>query len=154
MIELRFKVLRPEAQIPTRANPTDSGLDLYAYIALPAQASRSVFLEPEETLVINTGVAAELYADGAPASGVELQVRPRSGLSSKGLWVAFGTVDVSFRGELRVTLSNQTRRVFEVRHGDRIAQLVVVPVIIPHVVQVEELSPTPRGSSGFGSTGR
>jgi dUTP pyrophosphatase len=170
MIELRFKKLHPEAVIPTRAYPTDSGLDLQAFLPLRPEErapglTRFLRLEPEETKVIPTGVCAEVSEAGVwrvwgatvklpKELGFELQIRPRSSLSAKGIMAMFGTVDAGYRGELKVTLSNQTRERFEIRHGDRIAQLVVAPVLFPTVREVDELTPSPRGGAGYGSTGR
>lgn len=171
MIELRFKRLHPEAQIPTRAYPTDSGLDLHCFLPLSliekgiGAMTRFIRLEPEETQVIPTGLAAEMVQAGPwrvfgavvklpEVLGFEIQIRPRSSLSAKGIIAMFGTVDAGYRGELKVTLSNQSGRTFEVQHGDRIAQLVVAPILLPKVQVVEELTPSPRGGAGYGSTGR
>ena len=100
--------------------------------------------------LVGTGIAVELSPD------YEVQLRPRSGLSSQGVVVAFGTVDSDYRGELLVNMAfrGEMGRTFRIRHGDRIAQLVVAPVVRPAVEEVGELSPTERGSGGFGSSGR
>lgn len=141
-MELRIKRLHPDAILPTRARPGDSGLDLYAL--LPdgpchlAQGERKLFW---------TGIAVEL------PEGTEGQVRPRSGLTSQGIVAAFGTIDSTYRGDIGVTLFNNSFRPIAVRQGDRIAQLVVAPVLYPTVIEVSELSETERGAGGFGSTG-
>lgn len=88
--------------------------------------------------------------------GFEAQVRPRSGLACKlGVTLANapGTIDSDYRGEVFVTLINHGREVFVVEHGMRIAQLVIAPVVLAEVVEVESLYETDRGASGFGSTG-
>lgn len=85
--------------------------------------------------------------------GYELQVRPRSGLSAKGIVGTFGTVDSDYRGEVRVILTNQSDEPFTISNGDRVAQGVIAPVSRPPLVEVEELTPTTRGGNGFGSTG-
>jgi dUTP pyrophosphatase len=154
-MKLRIKRLHPEAIIPTRAHPTDSGLDLHA--CLPGVGS--VWIPPGERVRFNTGIAIELprveLYTGLAAAGYEAQVRGRSGLTAKGIIACggLGTVDNGYRGDIGVTLSNQTFEGFMVRHGDRIAQLVVCPVVYPEVEEVSELTETTRGTGGFGSTG-
>lgn len=86
-------------------------------------------------------------------SGHELQVRPRSGLSSKGIVGTLGTVDSDYRGEVRVILTNMSGEDFTISNGDRIAQGVVAPVVRAEVEEAEALSETVRGGNGFGSTG-
>ena len=140
---LRVKRLRPGARLPRRATPGATGFDLFACI----EGDGVVSLGSVPRL-IGTGIAVE-----APR-GCDVQVRPRSGLSSKGVGVAFGTIDSDYRGEILVTmylLSPDVR--FEVRDGDRIAQLVVGRVADMPLQEVEELTPTQRGSGGHGSTG-
>ena len=157
-MELRIKKTHPEATIPTRAKPGDSGLDLYACI--PDYGS--VYIRSGERLLVDTGIGVELPApanvswddDGdMTLTGVEAQVRPRSGLSSKGVDVAFGTVDSGYRGSIGVVVINNRWEGYTVRHGDRIAQLVIAPVLYPAPVEVSELSATDRGAGGFGHTG-
>ena len=87
--------------------------------------------------------------------GYDAQVRPRSGLSSKGVGVAFGTIDADYRGELLVTMwTFGELDSYELHDGDRIAQLVVAPLVPVEVVEVRELTATARGDGGHGSTGR
>ena len=141
-ITLNVKRLRPEAKLPLRATEGASGLDLYA--CLP---DADVTLGPDPVRV-NTGVAIECPA------GYDAQIRPRSGLSLKGVGVAFGTVDSDYRGELLVTMwvfGSKTEHT--IRHGDRIAQLVIAPLAEAAIVEVAELSDSVRGSGGHGSTG-
>jgi dUTP pyrophosphatase len=156
-MKLRIKRLDERAQLPTRKHPTDSGMDLYACIP-----EGSVQLRPGERRGIGTGIAIELPpADvindawgGTASVGLEAQVRPRSGLKLKhGIMAGFGTIDNGYRGEIGVTLFNHSYDSYTVRHGDRIAQLVVCPVVYPEVEEVTELSETERGAGGFGSTG-
>lgn len=142
-MELRIKKTHADAITPTRQKPGDSGLDLHAYLpqghAVIQAGGRERFW---------TGIAIEL------PEGFEGQVRSRSGMTSQGIPVCgLGTIDNGYRGEIGVTLFNLTFRDFIVRHGDRIAQLVVAPVMYPKVVEAEELSGTERGDGGFGSTG-
>lgn len=100
-------------------------------------------------LRVPTGIALEF------PEGYDVQVRPRSGLSAKGVHVAFGTIDADYRGELLVTMwTSGDLGEYLVRHGDRIAQLVVSRVVPASIVESDELTPTQRGSGGHGSTGR
>ena len=141
-ITLNVKRLRPEAKLPLRATEGAAGLDLYA--CLP---DGDVTLGPDPVRV-NTGVAIECPAN------YDAQIRPRSGLSLKGIGVAFGTIDSDYRGELLVTMwvfGSKTEHT--IRHGDRIAQLVIAPLAEAAIVEVEELSESARGSGGHGSTG-
>jgi len=99
--------------------------------------------------LIPTGIAIEV------PRGYDVQIRPRSGLSAKGVGVTFGTIDSDYRGEILITMylfgPNAT---FEIKHGDRIAQMIVGTIADLPLVEVEELSPTERGSGGHGSTGK
>ena len=141
-ITLNVKRLRPEAQVPVQATEGASGMDLHA--CLP---DGDVVLGPDPQRV-STGVAIEL------PPGFDAQIRPRSGLSLKGVGVAFGTIDSDYRGELLVTMwvfGSKTEHV--ISHGDRIAQLVVAPLAEATIVEVEELNDSGRGTGGHGSTG-
>ena len=139
-----LKVLRlhPSARLPARATPGASGFDLYAWLP-----DGEIVLGPDPVRV-PTGIAIEL------PPGYDAQVRPRSGLSLKGVGVAFGTIDSDYRGEVLVTMwAFGSRAEHRVRDGDRIAQLVVAQLAELPVVEVDALTPTPRGASGHGSTG-
>jgi dUTP pyrophosphatase len=151
-VDIRIKKTHPDAIIPTRQKPGDSGLDLCA--CLP---DGPVWVKSGEHRVIPTGIAIELPPPPLYATyvhGWEAQVRPRSGLAAnRGIVGAFGTIDSGYRGEVGVNLFNHSWVAFKVSHGDRIAQLVIVPVVYPSVVEVDQLSETERGVDGFGSTG-
>jgi dUTP pyrophosphatase len=138
---MKIKLLDEHCR-PYRAYPTDSGLDLRARL------DDSIWLQPMDHVTIPTGIAIELEP------GYEAQIRPRSSLNKLGIIMPFGTVDNSYRGELKVVLINTSMQRYEVKPYDRIAQLVIAPVYIPDFEYVEELSQTERGESGFGSTGR
>jgi dUTP pyrophosphatase len=142
-MSLRVRRLDARAQLPTRAYPGDAGLDLYAL--------EDGVLAPGERASIRTGVAVEI------PEGQAGLVLPRSGLAAKyGISVvnAPGLIDAGYRGELRVLLLNTDRSApFEIASGDRIAQLVLVRVETPEVVEVEELALSERGAGGFGSSG-
>ena len=127
---------------PYRAYPTDSGLDLRA------RTDTRLLIWGGETKVIPVGIAIEL------PSGYEAQIRPRSGLSKQGVIAIFGTVDNSYRGEIKVTLINTSSKTIEIKPYERIAQLVIAPVTIPEIQYVDELNETERGDNGHGSTGR
>ena len=134
--------LHPRALLPVRATPGASGLDLYA--CLP---DGEIVLGPDPVRV-PTGIAIEFPA------GYDVQVRPRSGLSLQGVGVSFGTIDSDYRGEVLVTMWVFGSRVeHRVRHGDRIAQLVVAKLAELPVEEVAALTPTARGAAGHGSTG-
>ncbi len=143
---MTLRVLRLDARatLPARARPGDAGLDLHAL--------QAATLAPGERASIPTGIAVEIEPGHAGL------VLPRSGLAARhGISVvnAPGLIDAGYRGELRVLLLNTDPRVsFEVHAGDRIAQLVLIAVVIVEPVEVAQLSQTPRGAGGFGSSGR
>jgi dUTP pyrophosphatase len=140
---LPVRRLDDRARLPTRAYPGDAGLDLYAL--------DDAVLEPGERASIRTGIAVEI------AEGEAGLVLPRSGLASRhgiALVNAPGLIDSGYRGEIRVLLLNTDRQAaFTIAGGDRIAQLVLVKVQTPEVVEVEELAVSERGAGGFGSSG-
>lgn len=141
-IEVAVRRLRPGASLPQRASERATGLDLHACLDAPLTLGPAPQLVP-------TGVAI------AFPPGWDVQVRPRSGLSSKGVGVAFGTVDADYRGELFVTMwTFGTLASYELRDGDRIAQMVVALVAPVRVTEVDTLDDTERGDGGHGSTGR
>ena len=141
---VRFKRLRPSAVLPRYMTEGAAGMDLsYA-------ADEELILEPGARLGVPTGWAIEV------PPGYEAQVRPRSGLAFKsGVTVvnAPGTVDSDYRGELVVLLINLDAHAHVIRPGDRVAQMVVAPVVHAQIEQVDALSHTARGGDGFGSTG-
>jgi len=138
---LKIKLLDENCK-PYRAHETDSGLDLKARLV------DETILHPLETQVIPTGIAIEL------PKGYEAQIRPRSGLSKQGINTAFGTVDNGYRGEIKVTLTNASCSKVSIKEYERIAQLVVAPVITPKIEYVDRLTPSERGENGHGSTGK
>lgn len=138
----------------------DNALELPKYeTSLAAGADLRASLENKDTFIIKsnsrvlipTGLAFEIEP------GYEVQVRPRSGLSLKtNLIVANspGTIDADYRGEVKVILANLGDEDYVVQHGDRIAQMVLAPILQAEIEVVEELSDTARGTGGFGSTGK
>lgn len=135
--------LDPGLPVPAQARPGDAGVDLHA--------REDVRLEPGERALVPTGVALAL------PEGYAAFVHPRSGLAARhGVTVvnAPGTVDAGYRGEILVNLLNtDAREAVQLTRGDRVAQLVVQPVVRPEFVEVAELPPSDRGSCGHGSTG-
>ncbi len=141
-VPVRVKRLRPGARLPERATEGATGYDLYACL----DAAMIVGHEPVR---VPTGIAIEIGA------GYDVQIRPRSGLSSRGVVVTFGTIDSDYRGELLVTMhALHYREPHEVNDGDRIAQLVIGQTLVMDMTVAEDLSETARGAGGHGSTGR
>jgi dUTP pyrophosphatase len=140
---LKVRRLDPRARLPTRAYPGDAGLDLYAL--------EDGTLDPGQRASIRTGIAVEI------PEGEAGLVLPRSGLAARhgiALVNAPGLIDSGYRGEIVVLLLNTDRSArFELAAGDRIAQLVLVKVQTPEVLEVEELAASERGAGGFGSSG-
>jgi dUTP pyrophosphatase len=139
---VKIKRLHEKAVLPAYAHFGDSGADLFSTIDMT--------IAPLERKAVPTGLAAEV------PHNFELQVRPKSGLALKsGLTVLNtpGTIDFGYRGEIQVILINLSNQVYEVKQGQKIAQLVVAPVAYAAFEEVQELSDTSRGGGGFGSTG-
>ncbi|WP_306145891.1 dUTP diphosphatase [Roseibium sp. MMSF_3412] len=146
-VTLELKQLDHAKGLPLPAYQSDlaAGLDLVAAVDVPLQ------LAPGERALVPTGLAMALPA------GFEAQVRPRSGLAAKhGVSVLNtpGTIDADYRGEVKVILINLGNAPFEIVRGERIAQMVIAPVLQAVITEVETLSETQRGTGGFGSTGR
>lgn len=140
---VKFKKLVPAAIIPRYAHPGDAGADLVAIGAYT--------LEPLQRLAIPTGLAAEI------PPGYEMQVRPKSSLAlHHGITLLNtpGTVDAGYRGEIKVILINLGQVAFDISPGQRIAQIVIAPVMQAEFVEIESLSESQRGDGGFGSTGK
>ena len=139
---IKVKLLREGARLPERATAGSSGFDVYACL----QGDIEVGQAP---VIIPTGIAMEVPHD------VDAQLRPRSGLAKQGVLATFGTLDSDYRGELLITLYAIGPGIrHTVRHGARIAQLVLVRLFAAELVVALELSETGRGAGGHGSTGR
>jgi dUTP pyrophosphatase len=142
-MKLKFKQLTETAKLPVLGSEFAAGLDLFS--------DTRMLIPPGNTRAIGTGVAVEIPV------GFEGQVRPRSGLAKKyGITVLNtpGTIDSDYRGEIVVLLHNTSSDTFPVSQDDRVAQLVICPVIRVTPEFVDELSDSDRGEGGFGSTGR
>jgi dUTP pyrophosphatase len=145
MEKLKVYVVRQEgATLPGYATPASSGMDLRAHIGQP------LVLQPLGRALVPTGLAVSI------PEGFEAEVRPRSGLATQaGVTVLNtpGTIDADYRGEIKVILINLGNAPFEIKSGDRIAQIVFKRVVQVHWEEVERLPKTERGAGGFGSTG-
>ena len=133
--------------LPSYETPGAAGADLRADLT----GRGSILLAPGARALVPTGLRVEI------PTGYEIQIRPRSGLALKhGITLPNtpGTIDSDYRGPLGVIVLNAGQEPFEIRHGERIAQMVIAPVLQATFVEVQELSETERGSGGFGSTGR
>lgn len=143
---VKYKKLREGAKEPVRASGGAAGFDLFALCG-----EEGMVLPPMGRAVVPTGIALEL-----PGPDVVGLVFPRSGLAVRhgvSLTNAVGVIDSDYRGELFVALVNLSEEPYAVRCGERIAQLIVMPVQIPALCETELLSDTPRGEGRFGSTG-
>lgn len=138
---LKVKKLSDDAILPTYAKDGDACLDVYAV--------SDYNLPVKQTTIVKLGIAVDL------PTNYELQVRARSGLSSKGLVISngIGTVDSGYRGEIGIILYNSTSKVFKITKGDRVGQITVRKVPRVDIKEVSEISETDRGTGGFGSTG-
>ena len=136
---MRF-IVDEGAFVPTRAHKTDAGLDLYA------MEDKTVPLKG--SAVFDTGVHVEL------PEGTVGFLKSKSGLNVKYGITSEGVIDSGYTGSIRVKLYNNTTEHYHVRRGDKISQLVILPILTPDVEVVEEFSETDRGDNGFGSSGR
>ncbi len=131
--------------LPRYMTPHAAGMDLYA--AVP----EDIILAPGERALVPAGIAIAL------PEGSEAQIRPRSGLAAAhGLTLlnAPGTIDSDYRGEIKIILANLGQKPFTIRRGERIAQMIIAPVVTARLRAVDDLPETGRGSGGFGHTGR
>ena len=146
METLKIRKVSENAVIPKRATGGSAGLDLCACIDAP------ITLNGGETALIPTGLAIEL-----PSAEYGAFVFARSGLAIKhgiGLLNAVGVIDSDYRGEIKVGVINQIGEAYTIEPGERVAQMVILPVSMMPVEEVETLGETDRGAGGFGSTGK
>ena len=151
VVDLPVRRLDERAPLPAYHSELAAGLDIAACLPREPIATDSFVIHPHQIFKVPTGLAMAIPA------GFEGQVRPRSGLSiNHGITVpnAPGTIDADYRGELFIALINLGVEPYEIRHGMRIAQLVIAPVAHARVRDVETLDETARGERGFGSTGQ
>ena len=141
-IPIKIKRLHPDAIIPQYAHPGDAGMDVYS--------TEDAIIPPQKRYLVSTGLSFEIPI------GFEIQVRPKSGLALKsGLTIpnSPGTLDSGYRGELKVIILNTSSENYEVKKGEKIAQIILARYEQADVQEVQELSDTTRGENGFGSTG-
>ena len=145
MIKVLLKKLDSEVQIPSFKTEGSSGMDLMAFIKDP------IIIEPNSSALIPTGLSVAIPND------VEVQIRPRSGLAAKsniGVLNSPGTIDSDYRGEIKIILFNHGDKKFTVKNNDRVAQMVIAPILKANFEEVDKLPDTIRGIGGFGSTGK
>tara|TARA_B100000524_G_C23625015_1_gene361158 strand:+ start:135 stop:572 length:438 start_codon:yes stop_codon:yes gene_type:complete len=145
MAKVLIKRLSSKVELPKYKTEGSSGLDLMAFI------EKSIKLNPKESVLVPTGISIAIAED------LEIQIRPRSGLAAKSNISVLntpGTIDSDYRGEIKVILFNHGNNEFIINNKDRIAQMVLAPIIKAEFEEVDELPDTIRGEGGFGSTGK
>ena len=146
-MQLPIQKLHPNAVLPTRATSGSAGLDLYACLDAP------LCIPGHGHALVPTGIAIALPTPKEAAAFVFA----RSGLAVKhglGLLNAVGVIDSDYRGEIRVGMVNQFDEDYTLQPGERIAQLVILPILLPELRELDTLPETERGAGGFGSTGK
>ena len=144
MTKIQIKKLSNSVSTPKYETAGSSDMDVAAHI------EDNIIINPGEKALVSTGLSISIPV------GYEVQIRPRSGLAAKKSITVLnspGTIDADYRGEIKVILINLGKEKFVVKNGERIAQMVVCPVIQASLDEVKELSDTARGVDGFGSTG-
>ena len=145
MVKVLIKKLDSKVQLPKYKTDGSSGMDLMAFL------EKSISIMPQKSEIIPTGLSIAI------PDNTEVQIRPRSGLAAKNnisILNTPGTIDSDYRGELKVILYNHGNKEFIVKNEDRIAQMVLVPIIKATFEEVNDLPKTIRGEGGFGSTGK
>ena len=145
MVKVLVKKLNSKVKLPEYKTNGSSGMDLVAFI------DRPIKIAPNTLELVPTGLSIAIPED------LEIQIRPRSGLavkSSIGILNTPGTIDSDYRGELKIILFNHGNKDFIINNNDRVAQMVLTPVIKMELEEVDQLPKTIRGSGGFGSTGK
>ena len=145
MVKVLLKRLDQKVQLPKYKTDGSSGMDLMAFIP------NSIIIKPQKSELIPTGLSVAIPKD------TEIQIRPRSGLAAKSSISVLntpGTIDSDYRGEIKIILFNHGNEEFEVKNNDRIAQMILMPLLKAEFEEVKDLPETLRGSGGFGSTGK
>ena len=145
MVKVLIKKLDPKVKLPEYKTAGASGMDLLAFIKKP------LTVKPKTSSLIPTGLSVAFSED------YEIQIRPRSGLAAKNNISVLntpGTIDSDYRGEIKVIIYNHGDNDFIINNGDRIAQMILTPVIKMKLEETLDLPETIRGKSGFGSTGK
>ncbi len=145
MVKVLVKKLDPSVKLPKYETNGASGMDLIAFI------KKSIIVKPKESSLVPTGLSVAFSED------YEIQIRPRSGLAAKNnvsILNTPGTIDSDYRGEIKIIIYNHGDKDFIINNGDRVAQMVLSPVIKMELEEVNILPKTIRGEGGFGSTGK
>tara|TARA_Y100000766_G_C18761630_1_gene533704 strand:- start:445 stop:882 length:438 start_codon:yes stop_codon:yes gene_type:complete len=145
MVKVLIKKLSKDVELPSYKTSGASGMDLMAFIKSP------IVVKPRTSCLIPTGLSIAFSKD------YEIQIRPRSGLAAKdniSVLNTPGTIDSDYRGELKVIIYNHGKKDFIINNNDRIAQIILSPVIKMQLEETDELPKTIRGKDGFGSTGK
>ena len=145
MVRVLIKKLDPKVTLPSYKTKGASGMDLMAFV------KEKIVIKPQTSSLIPTGLSVAFSED------YEIQIRPRSGLAAKNNISVLntpGTIDSDYRGEIKVILFNHGNKDFMISNNDRIAQMILTPVVKMELEEIESLPETIRGEGGFGSTGR
>jgi len=145
MVKIFIKKLKPSVQMPSYKTNGASGMDLMAFIDEPIE------LKPGKSCLVPTGLSVAFSKE------YEIQIRPRSGLAAKNNITVLntpGTIDSDYRGEIKIILFNHGKENFIINNNDRIAQMVLTPIVKMEIEEINELPETIRGEGGFGSTGK
>ena len=145
MVKILVKKFNKNIKLPVYKTSGSSGMDLMAY------TKNKIIIDSGKTAIIPTGIAVAI------PKNYEIQIRPRSGLAAKKAISVLntpGTIDADYRGEIKIILINLSKKSFVVRSGDRVAQMILCPVIKAKLKEVKNLLKTARGKGGFGSTGK
>jgi len=145
MVKVLIKKLNPSVQLPSYKTNGASGMDLMAFIEKP------ICLKPGKSCLVPTGLSVAFPQE------YEIQIRPRSGLAAKksiSILNTPGTIDSDYRGELKIILFNHGSEDFIINNSDRVAQMVLTPIIKMELEETNELPESIRGEGGFGSTGK
>jgi len=139
-MQLLIEKLTERAKLPLRAHLNDAGIDLFA--------SEPALIRPKAWVLISTGIRIAL-----PQGTVGL-IWDKSGLANEGLHVMAGVIDEGYRGEILINVMNMNKHEYKINAGEKVAQLLVQPVLYPEIIEAKINDSTERGTSGFGSTGK
>ena len=145
MVKVLVKKLDPSVKLPEYKTEGASGMDLIAFV------DETMNIKPKTSALIPTGISVAFSED------YEIQIRPRSGLAAKNNISVLntpGTIDSDYRGEIKVIIFNHSNNNFIVKNGDRIAQMILAPIMKMELEEAKNLPQTIRGKGGFGSTGK
>jgi dUTP pyrophosphatase len=136
----KVKKLSSTANIPVRKHPDDAGIDIFS--------DEDVELRPSETQAVSTGISVEFRP------GYVALIYDRSSMGARGIHHFAGVIDAGYRGEWKIVLHNASGESYRIQRGDRIAQCILQPIVRVSINESDKLQESPRGTDGFGSTGR